>query len=79
MREKILFNHNVHFYFVEFQKAYDSILIEFGISRKFISLIEMSLNNTEAEIKIGGEITETFRVEARRWILFNLVMENIKR
>ena len=54
LRKKMEYNEEVHQLFIDFKKAYDSvrgevlykILIEFGIPRKLVRLIKMSL--TEA-------------------------------
>jgi hypothetical protein len=55
-------NGTVHQLFIDFKKAYDSvrrevlynILIEFGIPRKLVSLIQMCLNETYRIACIGS-------------------------
>jgi hypothetical protein len=52
LKEKWEYNGRVHQLFIDFKKAYDSvrmevlysILIEFGIPRKLVGLIQMCLN-----------------------------------
>jgi len=57
LEKKWEYNEPIHQLFIYFKKAYDSvtrevlykILIEFGIRRKFVSLIKMSLTENIAE------------------------------
>ena len=54
LEKKWKYNEEVHQLFIDFKKAYDSvsrevlykILIEFGIHRKLVRLIKMSLTET---------------------------------
>ena len=55
------YNEEVHQLFIDFKKAYDSvsreilykILIEFGIPRKLVRLIKMSLTGTYSRVRVG--------------------------
>ena len=55
------YNEEVHQLFIDFKKAYDSvrrealyrILIDFGILRKLVSLIKMSLTETYSRVRVG--------------------------
>ena len=55
---------------MEFKKAYDSvrrevlykILIEFGISRKLVRLIKMSLTETYSRVRVGKNVSDRFPV-----------------
>ena len=55
------YNEKVHQLFIDFKKAYDSvrrevlykILIEFGIPRKLVRLIKMSLTETYSKVRVG--------------------------
>ena len=54
------YNEEVHQLFIDFKKAYDSvgkeflykILIEFGIPRKLVRLIKMSLTETYSRVRV---------------------------
>ena len=56
--------------FIDFKKAYDSvrrevlskILIEFGIPRKLVRLIKMSLTETYSRVRVGKNVTDKFPV-----------------
>ena len=60
----------VHQLFIDFKKAYDSvrrevlykILIEFGIPRKLLRLIKMSLAETYSRIRVGKNVSHRFPV-----------------
>jgi hypothetical protein len=59
------YNGTVHYLFIDFKKAYDSvrrevlynILTEFGIPRKLVGLIEMCLKETHSSDWIGKNLT----------------------
>jgi hypothetical protein len=61
LEKKWEYNGTVHQLFIDFKKAYDSvrrellysILIEFGIPRKLVGLIQMCLNETFSTLRIG--------------------------
>ena len=63
-------NEEVHQLFIDFKKAYDSvrrevlykILIEFGIPRKFVRLIKMSVTETYSRVWVGKNVFERFPV-----------------
>jgi len=60
----------VHQLFIDFNKAYDSvrrevlqkILIEFGIPRKLVTLIKMSLTETYSRVRVGKSVSDRFRI-----------------
>jgi hypothetical protein len=66
--EKWEYNGTVHQLFISFKKAYDSvrrevlynIVIEFGIPRKLIGLIQLCLNETYSMLRIGKYQSERF-------------------
>ena len=76
--------------FVEKFPAYDSvrrevlykILIEFGISRKLVRLIKMSLIETCSRVRVGKNVSDRFPIrnglkqgDALTSILFNFALE----
>jgi hypothetical protein len=56
---------------VHFRKAYNSvrrevlynILIEFGIPRKLVGLIQMSLNETYSTVRIDKNLSDKFPIQ----------------
>jgi len=62
------YNEEVHQLFIDFKKAYDSVrrevlyktVIEFGISRKLVRLVKMSLTETYSRIRVGKNVSERF-------------------
>ena len=64
------YNEEVHHLFIDFKKAYDSvrrevlykILIDFGISRKLVRLIKMSLTETYSRIRVGNNVSDRFPI-----------------
>ena len=60
LEKKWEYNEEVHQLFIDFKKAYDSIrrkvlykiLIEFGIPRKLVRLIKMSLTDTNSKVQV---------------------------
>jgi hypothetical protein len=58
----------VHQHFIDFKKAYDSvrrevlykILHEFGIRRKLVSLIKMSLKHSR--VRVGENVSDRFPI-----------------
>ena len=75
---------------LDFKKAYDSvrrevlykILIEFGIPRKLVRLIKMSLTETYSRVWVGKNVSDRFPVknglkqgDALSPILFNFALE----
>jgi hypothetical protein len=67
LEKKREYNGTVHQLFIDFKKTYDSgrrealynILIEFGIPRKLVGLINMCLNETYSRVCIGKKICPT--------------------
>ena len=72
------------------KKAYDSvrrvilykILIEFGIPRKFVRLIKMSLTETYCRVRVGKNVSDRFPIrnglkqgDALSQMLFNFALE----
>ena len=65
LEKKWEYNEEVYQLFVDFKKAYDSvrrevlykILIEFGIPRKLVSLIKMSLTETYSRVRVGKNVS----------------------
>jgi len=64
LEKKWEYNEEVHQLFIDFKKAYDSvrrevlykILIEFGIPRKLVRLIKMSLTETYSRVRVGKNV-----------------------
>jgi hypothetical protein len=63
------YNGTVHHLFMDFNKVYDSvrreiysILIEFGIPRKLVGLIQTCLNETYSTVRIGKNLFEEFPI-----------------
>ena len=80
----------VHQLFIDFKKAYDSvgrevlykILIEFGIPRKLVRLIKMSLTETYSRVRVGKNVSDRFPIrnglkqgDALSPIPFNFALE----
>jgi len=76
--------------FIDFKKAYDTvrrevlnkILIEFGIHRKLVRLIKMSLTETYNRIRVGKNVSDRFPIrnglkqgDALKPLLFNFALE----
>jgi len=84
------YNEEVHQLFIDFKKAYDSvrmevlykILIEFGIPRKLVRLIKMSLTETYSRVRVGENVSEKFHIrnglkqgDALSPMLFNFALK----
>jgi hypothetical protein len=71
LEKKWEFNGAVHQLFIDFMTAYDSvrrevfynILIEFGIPRKPVGLIQMCLNETYSTVRIGKYHSDKFPIQ----------------
>jgi len=76
--------------FIDFKKAYDSvrrevlykILIEFGIPRKLVKLIKVSLTETYSRVRVGQDVSDKFpfrnglkQGDAVSPMLFNFALE----
>ena len=63
-------NEEVHQLFIDFKKAYDSvrgevlykILIKFGIPRKLVRLIKISLTGTYSRVRVGKNESDRFPI-----------------
>jgi hypothetical protein len=90
LEKKWEYNGTVHDIFIDFKKAYDSvrreelydILIEFGIPRKLVGLIQMCLNETYSTMRVGKYQSDKFLVQnglkqadALSPLLFNFALE----
>ena len=80
----------VHQLFIDFKKAYNSvkrealynIFIEFGISLKPVSLINLCLNETYSRVQVGRHLSDMFpfsnrlkQADALSPLLFNFALE----
>jgi hypothetical protein len=90
IQKKWEYNEEVHQLFIDFKKAYDSvrrevlykILIEFGIPRKPVSLLKMSLTETYSRVRVGKNVSDRFPIrnglkqgDALSPMLFNFTLE----
>ena len=90
LEKKWEYNEAVHQLFIDFKKGYDSverevlykILIEFGIPRKLIRLIKMSLTETYSRVQVGKNVSDRFPIrnglkqgDALSPLLFNFALE----
>jgi sorting nexin-29 len=90
LENKWEYNSTVHRLFIDFKKAYDSVrrevlyinLIEFGIPRKIVVLIQMRLNETYSRVLIGKFQSGMFPIQnglkqgdALTSLLFNFALE----
>jgi len=64
------YNGEVHQLLIDFKEAYDSvrravlykILIEFGIPRKLVRLIKMSMTETYSRVRVGKNVSDRFPI-----------------
>jgi len=64
------YNEEIHQLFIDFKKAYDSVrrgvlykfLIDFGIPRKLVRLIKMSLTETYSRVRVGKNVSDKFPI-----------------
>jgi hypothetical protein len=90
LEKKLEYNGTVHQLLIDFKKAYDSvrkevlynILIEFGIPRKLVGLIQMCLNETYSAVHIYEYQSDKFHIQnglkqgdALSPLLFNFALE----
>jgi len=90
LEKKWEYNEEVHHLFIDFKKAYDSvrrevlykILIEFGIPRKLVRLIKMSLIETYSRVRVGKNVSNRFPIrnglkqrDTLSPMLFNFALE----
>jgi len=70
LRKKWEYNEEDHQLFIDFKKAYDSvrrenlykIIIEFGIPRKLVRLMKMSLTKTYTRVRVGKNVSDRFPI-----------------
>jgi len=70
LEKKWEYNERVHQLFIDFKKAYDSvrrkvlykILLDFGIPRKLVRLIKMSLTGTYSRVRVGENVSDRFPI-----------------
>jgi len=90
LEKKWEYNEEVHLLFIDFKKAYDSVRrdvlykipIEFGILRKLVRLVKMSLTETYSRVWVGKNVSDWFPIwnglkqaEALTPIIFNFALE----
>jgi hypothetical protein len=90
LEKKWEYNGTVHQLFIDLKKAYDSvrrevlysILVEFGVPRKLVRLIQMCLNETYSTVPIGKFQSDNFPIQnglkqgdALSPLLFNFALE----
>jgi len=90
LRKNGKYNEEVHQLFIDFKKAYDSVrrevlykfLLEFGIPRKLVRLIKMSLTETYSRVWVGKNVSDRFPImnclkqgDALSPVLFNFALE----
>jgi len=90
LEQKREYNEEVHQLFINFKKAYDSvrrevlykILIEFGIPRRLIRLIKMSLTEIYSRVRVGKNVSDRFPIrnglkqgDVLSPMLFNFALE----
>jgi len=90
LEKKWEYNEDVHQLFLDFKEAYDSvrrevlykILNEFGVPRKLVRLIKMSLIETYSISRVGKNVSDRFPIrnglkqgDARSPMLFNFALE----
>jgi hypothetical protein len=88
-----VYNETVHQLFIDFEKAYDSvmrevsynILIEFNEPTKLVRLIKMCFNETYGKVRIGKHFSENFPIQSLKHgdalspLLFNFALESVIR
>ena len=90
LEKKWEYDEEVHQLFIDFKKAYNSvrrevlykILIEFGIPRKLVRLIKLSLTETYSTVRVDKIVSDRFPVrnglkqgDALSPLLFNFALE----
>ena len=90
LEKKWEYNEEVHQLFMDFKKAYESvrrevlykILIEFGIPRKLVRLVKMSLIETYSRVRVDKNVSDRFPIrnglkqgDALTPLLFNFGLE----
>ena len=70
LEKKYEFNQSVYQIFIDFQKAYDSvirdelykILLHFGIPRKLVTLVNMCMQGSQGRVRVGGSLSDAFHI-----------------
>jgi len=70
LEKKWDYNEEVHRLFIDFKKAYDSvrrevlykILIQFGIPKKLVRLIKLSLTESYSRVRVGKNVSDRFHI-----------------
>ena len=90
LEKKWEYNEEVHQLFIDFKKAFDSvrrevlykILIEFGIPKKLVRLIKMSVTQTYSRVRVGKNVSDRFPIrnvlkpgDALSPLLFNFALD----
>ena len=89
LEKKWEYSEEVHQLFIDFEKAYDlvrrvlyKILVEFGIPRKLVRLIKMSLTETYSRVRVGKNVSDRFPIrnglkqgDSPSPLLFNFALE----
>jgi len=90
LEKKWEYDEEVHQLFIDFKKAYYSvrsevlykILIEFGILKKLVRLVKMSLTETYSKVRVGKNVSDRFPLrnglkqgDALSPMLFNFALE----
>jgi sorting nexin-29 len=85
---------DIHQLYIDYKQAYDTInttelveiMKEFGIPMKLVTLVKMTLENTNSKMKIQGKLSPSFETviglrqgDSLSKLLFNLCTENIIR
>jgi len=86
------FNTELHFLFVDFKQAFDSInrielinaIESFGIPKKLVRLVNMAMENNKAKVIIDGNVGKDFDVkqgvrqgDGLSAVLFNLALDKV--
>jgi hypothetical protein len=84
----------VHQLFIDFKKAYDSIircklyqiLVSLGVPKKLVKLVQVCLNGHRGRVRVGGDLSDPFDIlnglkqgDALSSVLFNLALEYVVR
>src|SRR5699024_8582339 len=88
------FDRDLHFVFIDFRQAYDSIdrdalwrtLAEMGIPSKYVRLIQECYAGTSCQVRFAGQLSDRFTVrnglrqgDPLAPTLFNMALEKVRR